>query len=68
MALEVFGFQFHGKPDVAPKLLTINFTQACATIVLRDSFFVGDTMHFGQDRLWMVAEDLGTTIEDALAA
>lgn len=23
------------------------------------TFFVGDTMHFGQDRLWMVAEDLG---------
>lgn len=29
------------------------------------TFFVGDTMHFGQDRLWMVAEDLGTTIHDA---
>lgn len=23
------------------------------------TFFVGDHMHFGQDRLWMVAEDLG---------
>ncbi len=23
------------------------------------TFFVGDAMHFGQDRLWMVAEDLG---------
>lgn len=29
------------------------------------TFFVGDNMHFGQDRLWMVAEDLGTTIHDA---
>ncbi len=29
------------------------------------TFFVGDTMHFGQDRLWMVAEDLGTSIHDA---
>jgi len=32
------------------------------------TFFVGGNMHFGQDRLWMVAEDLGTTIEAALAA
>lgn len=23
------------------------------------TFFVGDNMHFGQDRLWMVGEDLG---------
>ena len=29
------------------------------------TFFIDDTMHFGQDRLWMVAEDLGTTIHDA---
>ena len=29
------------------------------------TFFIGDTMHFGQDRLWMVAEDLGTNIHDA---
>ena len=32
------------------------------------TFFVGETMHFGQDRLWMVAEDLGVTIHDVLAA
>lgn len=31
------------------------------------TFFVGDSMHWGQDRLWMVAEDLGTTIHDAVA-
>ena len=31
------------------------------------TFFVGDRLHFGQDRLWMVAEDLGTTIHDAVA-
>jgi len=30
------------------------------------TFFVGDTMHFGQDRLFMVAEDLGTSIHEAL--
>ena len=30
------------------------------------TFFVGDQMHFGQDRLWMVAEDLGVSIHDAL--
>ena len=29
------------------------------------TFFIGETMHFGQDRLWMVAEDLGTSIHDA---
>ena len=29
------------------------------------TFFVGDNMHWGQDRLWMVAEDLGTNIHDA---
>ena len=29
------------------------------------TFFVGDNMHFGQDRLWMVAEDLGTNIHEA---
>ena len=32
------------------------------------TYFIGDRMHFGQDRLWMVAEDLGTTIHDATAA
>ncbi|MEM7059199.1 MAG: 2-hydroxychromene-2-carboxylate isomerase [Pseudomonadota bacterium] len=31
------------------------------------SFFIGDTMHWGQDRLFMVAQDLGTSIHDALA-
>lgn len=30
------------------------------------TFFIGDTMHFGQDRLFMVAEDLGVSIHDAL--
>lgn len=30
------------------------------------TFFIGDTMHFGQDRLFMVAEDLGISIHDAL--
>lgn len=30
------------------------------------TFFVGETMHFGQDRLWMVAEDLGVNIHAAL--
>lgn len=30
------------------------------------TFFVGDNMHFGQDRLFMVAEDLGISIHDAL--
>ena len=30
------------------------------------TFFVGDTMHFGQDRLFMVAEDLGISIHEAL--
>ena len=30
------------------------------------TFFVGETMHFGQDRLFMVAEDLGVDIRDAL--
>ena len=30
------------------------------------SIFVGDIMHFGQDRLFMVAEDLGISIHDAL--
>ena len=28
------------------------------------TFFIGETMHFGQDRLWMVAEDLGTTLDE----
>ena len=32
------------------------------------SFFVGDTMHWGQDRMFMVAEDLGVSIHDALGA
>lgn len=31
------------------------------------TFFVGDNMHFGQDRLWMVAEDLGIPVGDAFA-
>lgn len=30
------------------------------------TFFVGDTMHFGQDRMFMVAEDLGISIHEAL--
>lgn len=30
------------------------------------TFFVGDNMHFGQDRLWMVAEDLGVDIRSVL--
>lgn len=30
------------------------------------TFFVGGEMHFGQDRMWMVAEDLGTSIHKAL--
>ncbi|MEM7211513.1 MAG: DsbA family protein, partial [Pseudomonadota bacterium] len=30
------------------------------------TFFVGENMHFGQDRLFMVAEDLGTSIHEAL--
>lgn len=30
------------------------------------TFFIGDNMHFGQDRLFMVAEDLGISIHDAL--
>ena len=32
------------------------------------SFFVEGVMHWGQDRLFMVAEDLGTSIHDAMAA
>ncbi|MEM6621781.1 MAG: 2-hydroxychromene-2-carboxylate isomerase [Pseudomonadota bacterium] len=32
------------------------------------SFFVGETMHFGQDRMWMVAEDLGVSLHTALDA
>ena len=32
------------------------------------TFFIGETMHFGQDRLWMVAEDLGVDLRDVLAA
>ena len=31
------------------------------------SFFIGEVMHFGQDRMWMVAEDLGVDIHTALA-
>ncbi len=31
------------------------------------TFFVGDTMHFGQDRMWMVAEDLGIPVDEAFA-
>ena len=31
------------------------------------TFFVGDTMHFGQDRMWMVAEDLGIPVAEAFA-
>ena len=30
------------------------------------TMFVGDNMHFGQDRLFMVAEDLGISIHEAL--
>lgn len=30
------------------------------------TFFVGETMHFGQDRLFMVAQDLGISIHEAL--
>ena len=30
------------------------------------TFFVGEAMHFGQDRLWMVAEDLGVNIHEAM--
>lgn len=30
------------------------------------TFFIGNSMHFGQDRLFMVAEDLGTSIHGAL--
>jgi 2-hydroxychromene-2-carboxylate isomerase len=31
------------------------------------TFFVGDNMHFGQDRMWMVAEDLGIPVAEAFA-
>jgi 2-hydroxychromene-2-carboxylate isomerase len=31
------------------------------------TFFVGDNMHFGQDRLWMVAEDLGIPVTEAFS-
>lgn len=30
------------------------------------TFFVGETLHFGQDRLWMVADDLGVNLHAAL--
>lgn len=30
------------------------------------TFFVGDAMHFGQDRMWMVAEDLGVNLHEAV--
>lgn len=30
------------------------------------TFFIGDIMHFGQDRMFMVAEDLGISIHEAL--
>ena len=30
------------------------------------TMFIGDNMHFGQDRLFMVAEDLGISIHEAL--
>lgn len=30
------------------------------------TFFVGEVMHFGQDRMFMVAEDLGTSIHEAM--
>jgi 2-hydroxychromene-2-carboxylate isomerase len=31
------------------------------------TFFVGEAMHFGQDRLWMVAEELGIPAAEAFA-
>lgn len=31
------------------------------------TFFVGEKMHFGQDRLWMVGEDLGIPAGEAFA-
>lgn len=31
------------------------------------TFFVGANMHFGQDRMWMVAEDLGIPVAEAFA-
>ena len=31
------------------------------------SFFVGGNLHFGQDRMWMVAEDLGIPVAEAFA-
>jgi 2-hydroxychromene-2-carboxylate isomerase len=31
------------------------------------TFFVGGNMHFGQDRMWMVAEDLGIPVAEAFA-
>lgn len=49
--------------------LKANTDSACARGAFgAPTFFIGDTMHFGQDRLWMVAEDLGTTLQDAVAA
>ena len=49
--------------------LKANTDEACARGAFgAPTFFIGDTMHFGQDRLWMVAEDLGTTLDEAVAA
>ena len=32
------------------------------------TMFVGEVMHFGQDRLWMVAEDLGVDLREVLGS
>lgn len=70
-ALGIDGAEFMAKVgDQAVKdELKANTEDAVARGVFgAPSFFVGDTMHWGQDRMFMVAEDLGISIHDALEA
>jgi len=55
-----------GDPAVKERLKTNTETAAARGAFGAPTFWIGETMHWGQDRLFMVAEDLGVSIHEAL--
>ena len=55
-----------GEQDIKDKLKANTEDAVARGAFGAPTFFVGDTMHFGQDRMFMVAEDLGISIHEAL--
>ncbi|MEO1494989.1 MAG: 2-hydroxychromene-2-carboxylate isomerase [Pseudomonadota bacterium] len=67
IGIDAEAFMAEASDQAVKDRLTANTEDAVARGMFgAPTFFVGDQMHFGQDRMWMVAEDLGTSIHAAM--